>query len=204
MSIDKFFSRTFYDFFTEFVERIRVALLLGNLHSQSNEHIPQRIEESPTQPVEMKSAMNERLIPNGPETWFIKLVEDCLRKLPDSMALGGSQLTGYAGIKGESEVARGKQLQQLLHEAVESLRPAGVRPASAPPKAWFNYAVLYDAYVAGIRNRDVMARLNISEGTFNRTRRIALRGVAIWLIEEVQNRKISPECECTSFEQNSG
>ena len=189
MFTDKFLSHTLYDSFVEFVERIRAALSVGNLHSQSNEHIPQRIEAAPTQAVEMKSVMNERLIPNGPETWFIKLVEDCLRKFPDSIVLGQSPLTDYVGVMGESQIARGKQLQQLLHEAIETLRPAGSRPVGALPRAWYNYVVLHDAYVKGVRNCEVMARLYISEGTFNRTRRNAVRGVAIWLIDETRHRR---------------
>lgn len=186
MFTDKFFSRNVFDLFAEFIDRIHAAVSIGNLHPPTNERTVPWTEASPTQVVEMKPAMDERLISNGPETWFIKLVEDCLRKLPDSMVLGGSQLTDYAGIKGESEVARGKQLQRLLHEAIESLRPAGMRPVGVLPRAWFNYAVLHDTYVIGITNREVMARLYISEGTFNRTRRIALRGVAMWLIEGMQ------------------
>jgi len=189
MFIDKFFSRTLYDLFAEFVEHIRAAVSIVDQLPTTNEHGRQLADESPTQVVSMKSAMDEMPIPSDPETWFIKLVEDCLRKLPDAMALGGSPLTDYVGIKGESEVARGKKLQRLLHGAIESLRPAGVRPVGALPKAWFNYAVLYDAYVVGIKNREVMAKLYISEGTFNRTRRIALRGVALWLIEGMQQKR---------------
>jgi hypothetical protein len=82
-------------------------------------------------------------------------------------------------------------LQQLLNDAIQSLRPAGIRPTSVVPRAWYNYIVLHDAYVIGIRNRDVMAKLYISEGTFNRTRRIAVRGVAIWLIEAIRQRNMN-------------
>jgi hypothetical protein len=37
---------------------------------------------------------------------------------------------------------------------------------------------LYDAYVEDAPNREIMARLYISEGTFNRVRRKALRAAA--------------------------
>jgi len=192
MFIDKFFSRTRYDLFAEFFVRIRAALSIVNLHSQTNERFVQLVKESPTQAVEMKSAANrkiETLVPNNPETWFIKMVEDGLRKFPDSIVLGQSPLTDYIGVKCESQIARGKQLQRLLNEAIESLRPAGMRPVGALPRAWFNYVVLHDSYVVGLRNREVMARLYISEGTFNRTRRIALRGVAMWLIDGMQQKR---------------
>jgi len=43
--------------------------------------------------------------------------------------------------------------------------------------------ILYDAYVKEIQNRDIMGRLYISEGTFNRTRRAAIRSLAKALAE---------------------
>jgi hypothetical protein len=81
-------------------------------------------------------------------------------------------------------VERGRQLQQLLTEALESFRPAEKRPAEPLPRVWYNYVVLHDAYVEGAQNREIMARLYISEGTFNRTRRNALRGLARSLLEK--------------------
>jgi hypothetical protein len=45
---------------------------------------------------------------------------------------------------------------------------------------------LHDAYVLGELNRDIMSKLYISEGTFNRTRRRAVRGVAKALQEMEQ------------------
>ena len=191
MFINKFSSRTLYDLFMEFVEPVRAAVSFGNLQPPTNEHVLRRAEESPTHAMEIISAVGEKfetLTPN-PETWFLKMVEDCLRRFQDSLQLGQSPLVDYVGLKGESEAVRGKQLQQLLHNAIDSLRPAGMRPVGALPRAWFNYAVLHDAYVVGIPNREVMARLHISEGTFNRTRRIALRGVAMCLIEGMQQKR---------------
>jgi hypothetical protein len=125
----------------------------------------------------------ETLNPYDPELWFVKLVETALRRFPDVISLGNSPLADYLGVKGETQVARGKQLQRLLQDAIESLRPDGRRPPEPLPKAWHNYVVLYDAYVEGVLNREMMARLYISEGTFNRTRRNAVRGVARLLIE---------------------
>ena len=50
------------------------------------------------------------------------------------------------------------------------------------PREWHSYAILYDAYVEDVPNREIMARLYISEGTFNRLRRKALQAVsrAVW------------------------
>lgn len=186
MFIQKSFSRSLSDLFTEFVDHVRAAVWIGTPHPHMDEPILQRMEKSQTQTVEIVAT----LCPNAPEAWFIKLVEDCLRKYPDSITLGESPLVGYVGVQGESQVTRGRQLQQLLHDAIESLRPTENRPMGAFPRAWFNYVVLHDAYVVGLRNRDVMARLYISEGTFNRTRRNAVRGVAMWLIEGKRQRSM--------------
>jgi DNA-binding CsgD family transcriptional regulator len=41
-------------------------------------------------------------------------------------------------------------------------------------------------YVEGVQNREIMARLYISEGTFNRTRRNAIRGLARLLVEKIK------------------
>jgi DNA-directed RNA polymerase specialized sigma24 family protein len=43
--------------------------------------------------------------------------------------------------------------------------------------------VLYDAYLLGEPNREIMSKLYISEGTFNRTRRRAIRALAKALLE---------------------
>ena len=66
---------------------------------------------------------------------------------------------------------------------MESFRPKGPRPPEPLPRVWYSYVVLHDAYVEGVPNREIMARLYISEGTFNRTRRNALRALARSLIE---------------------
>jgi hypothetical protein len=71
-----------------------------------------------------------------------------------------------------------------LVEAIETLRPGGTRPKEPLPREWENYVVLHDAYIEGVANREIMARLYTSEGTFNRIRRKALRGVARYLLEK--------------------
>ena len=94
------------------------------------------------------------------------------------LRLGQSPLAEQLAIKGETYIERGRQLQQLLVESINSLKPAEKRPVEPLPRVWYNHAVLYDAYVEGVPNCEIMARLYISEGTFNRTRRNALRGLA--------------------------
>jgi hypothetical protein len=92
-----------------------------------------------------------------------------------------------------THIDRGKALSEVLVQAMNKLRPAGPEPAARaiPPREWYQFVVLHDAYVLGELNRDIMSKLYISEGTFNRTRRRAVRSVAKVLEEmerEVQER----------------
>ncbi len=148
----------------------------------------QLVNETKVQSTNISSAADELIasISTSPDAEFVKLVEDGLRHFSDYIALGQSSLADWAGIRAESHVERGKMLQKLLADAIDSFRPAGTRPPEPLPRVWYSYAVLYDAYVEGVPNREIMARLYISEGTFNRTRRNALRGLARLIVENVK------------------
>ncbi|NWF64169.1 MAG: hypothetical protein HXY38_07680 [Chloroflexi bacterium] len=120
----------------------------------------------------------------GVEADFSKSVEDALRHFADVLYLGRSSLAEWAEIQSKSHVECGKRLQHILRAAVQALRPEGERPPEPLPREWYNFVVLYDAYIQGVPNREVMARLYVSEGTFHRTRRHAVHGVARWLAEQ--------------------
>jgi hypothetical protein len=79
-----------------------------------------------------------------------------------------------------THIDRGKAVGEVLIESIRKLRPAGKEPDAyrVPSRAWHQYLILHDAYVLGDLNRNIMSKLYISEGTFNRTRRRAIRGVA--------------------------
>jgi hypothetical protein len=138
------------------------------------------------------------------EAAFVVLVEDALRRLHDFTYLGEHNLARLQVVEwylqGEDDgfvthIDRGKAVSGILEEAVQKLRPAGKEPDAyaVPPRAWYQYVTLYDAYVLGELNRDIMSKLYISEGTFNRTRRRAVRGVAKALEEmerEAQERTL--------------
>lgn len=123
---------------------------------------------------------------HNPDPEFVRIVEDGLRHLSDFIELGQSPLADRLGIKAGSHIERGRKLQKTLTDAIELLRPAEKRPPEPLPRVWYNHAVLHDAYVEGAPNREIMARLYISEGTFNRTRRNAIRGLARVLMEKNQ------------------
>ena len=120
----------------------------------------------------------------NPDPEFVKLVEEGLRNLSDYVTLGQSSLVKYLNVKGETQLECGKMVHYQLIHAIEMLKPEEQRPPEPLPRKWYNYVVLHDAYVEDVPNREIMARLYVSEGTFNRSRRNALRGVARFLFEK--------------------
>jgi len=133
---------------------------------------------------------------------FASLVEDALRRLHDYPYLGEQTLARLAIVTGSLEdcdeafvthIECGKALSEVLQEALNKLRPPGPEPGTTdvPPREWHQFLILHGAYVEGKLNRDIMSWLYVGEGTFNRTRRRALRGVAKALQEmerEAQQR----------------
>jgi hypothetical protein len=138
---------------------------------------------------------------------FGSQVEDALRRLHDYPALGEHPLAGLALVRqrqaaiqqdgASTHIERGKALNQVLVEAIQKLRPEGESPksTSVPPRQWHQFIILYNSYVLDEPNRDIMSRLYIGEGTFNRTRRRALQGVAraLWEMEEAERRTMNDE-----------
>jgi hypothetical protein len=120
------------------------------------------------------------------EKEVVSLVEDALRHLYDFPYLGEHRLAQLRIVESTLDVQqgafvthldRGKALQGVLTAAIEKLKPPGPQP-SPLTREWHQYIILHDAYVLGKLNRDIMAHLYIGEGTFNRARRRAIRGVA--------------------------
>ena len=135
------------------------------------------------------------------EREVISLVEDALRHLHDYPYLGEHKLAQLRIVESHLDVRegafvthldRGRALQGVLIVALEKLKPPGPQP-SPPTREWHQYIILHDAYVIGELNRDIMARLYIGEGTFNRARRRAVRGVARALEEMEREARRSGE-----------
>ena len=173
----------------EAADQIGTIVSLNNARPARQERLRDMMLEAQASAKELNSAAGELLdsISVNPDAEFIKAVEDALRHLTDVIALGQSPLVETMGINDETQIESGKQLQRLLMDAIELLKPAEKRPPEPLPRAWYNHAVLQDAYVEGVPNREIMARLYISEGTFNRTRRNAIRGLARLLAEKNLN-----------------
>jgi hypothetical protein len=170
----------------EVADQIGTIVSLSNLQSRKSGDSGPGTPESSVNADDLKSATGEMLdsISVHTDEEFIKMVEDALRHLPDTVTLGQSALAEKISVSGKSHIERGKQLQELLTGSIEAFRPTEKRPPEPLPRVWYNHAVLYDAYVEGVPNREIMARLYISEGTFHRTRRNAIRGLARMLVEK--------------------
>jgi len=119
----------------------------------------------------------------------VEMVDFALRNIFDFAYLADSPLAELDIVRrqlaGErrTHVERGKVVQAVVLEALEKLRPSPEVPPEPAPREWYPYIILHDAYVDEIQNREIMNRLYISEGTFNRTRRTAITSLARVLAE---------------------
>jgi hypothetical protein len=180
------------DLLEHLAERVAGVVHSVRLQEKSVRQIDALVTEFRERERELRLRMQEVLESEPPilegvgEREAIFLVEDALRHLYDYVYLGEHRLAqlfiveSYLDIQEGAFVThldQGKALQEVLIAALEKLRPPGPQP-SLPPREWHQYVILHDSYVLGERNRDIMAKLYIGEGTFNRARRRAIRGVA--------------------------
>jgi hypothetical protein len=116
-------------------------------------------------------------------------VDFALRNIYDFTFLADSPLAELDIVRrrlaGEKKnyVERGKAVQAVVLAALEKMRPSPEVPPEPAPREWYPYVILHEAYVAEIQNREIMNKLYISEGTFNRTRRTAITSLARVLAE---------------------
>jgi len=115
----------------------------------------------------------------------VDVVDFALRNLFDHAYLADSPLVELRSLEvsGKTYIERGKLVHDVLLEALEKMKPESEVPPEPIPREWFPYIILHDAYVDEVQNRDIMSKLYISEGTFNRTRRAAIRSLARTLAE---------------------
>jgi hypothetical protein len=182
------YSKGNLELLAEVADQIGTLVSLSNLAPKKGDLIRELAAESQASEAELNLVTDGMLdsISTNPDAEFIKIVEEALRHLPDMITLGQSVLAERLAIEGDSHIERGRRLQEFITGTIESLKPAEKRPPEPLPRSWYNHAVLYDAYVEGVQNREIMARLYISEGTFNRTRRNAIRGLARIFAEKIK------------------
>lgn len=85
----------------------------------------------------------------------------------------------------DTYIDRGRAVSNVISEAVSMLKPSKEDMPNPPPRTWYPYIVLWDAYIENKPNMEIMSRLYISEGTFNRTRKAAI-GSITRLLEEIE------------------
>ncbi len=111
-------------------------------------------------------------------------LELMLRNLYDYTYLADSPLAEMKLVQsrlsqGEvTHLERGKKVHAVLLEGLEKLHPSTEMRSGPPPREWYPFLILQEAYLNETSNRDIMLKLYISEGTFNRTRRMAIRSLA--------------------------
>jgi len=126
---------------------------------------------------------------NPNEIFSIENIEAILRNLHDYAFLGESEIASSKLVETRfpdndfTYLDRGKIVHNIVEEAVARLRPDKGIPSEIPTREWYPYMILHQAYFEDKLNRDIMSYLYISEGTFNRTRRSAIRAVARALAE---------------------
>ncbi len=128
-------------------------------------------------------------LPDHLETIPDETIEVVLRNMFDYTFLADSTLANLHLVRAHlppgqiTHLDRGRAVHAIVLEALDKLRPGSTEPRDPPPRAWYPYLILRSAYLEETPNRDIMLRLYISEGTFNRTRRAAIRSLARTLRE---------------------
>lgn len=115
-----------------------------------------------------------------PTLGIVEWVEDALHHLYDYAYLGEHPLSVLRATSlngGHTRLDQGRHVHELLVAAIEKLRPGGDEPEE-PPRSWWPYLVLRDSYMVGDSRREIMLRLYLSEGTYNRVRKHGVRSVA--------------------------
>ncbi len=168
------------------------ALLLGGLGATRPrlERLPfTRISHEMSQPLPEPSGQPEKQKPGEVSE---RAVELALRNLHNYAYLADSPLSQLQSVcrrldrlekRSDTHVDRGRAVSEALYEAVQLLKPSPEDVPSPPPRTCYPYLILWDAYVEGRPNLEIMSRLYISEGTFNRTRKAAIGSVARILAE---------------------
>lgn len=126
-------------------------------------------------------------------------VEDALKHIQNFAYLGAHPLCKMRLVRSrtpagaDTHLDLGRVTHQVLVEAIEKFKPAEPKPLRGSWREWYPYMILHEAYVKDRPNREIMAELNISEGSFNRTRRAAILALTRLLGEWELAEEASPK-----------
>jgi hypothetical protein len=124
--------------------------------------------------------------PEAPYAQVVKATADALHKLGNPAALGECALAEYlpATLKwqidrqgGGAHTSRHQALRALLVEAIDRLK-------AREGEQTLHHAILHEEYVQGHPTARIMTRHAISESTFHRYRRDAIRAVVLDLTSQ--------------------
>lgn len=127
-----------------------------------------------------------------PDPVNVQAVDQCLRSIHEYDRLSETPLARLQLVTrrlgpNATHIQVGEAVHDVLIEVLEKLHPEEdkTRPAKhgAVSREWYPYLILTQAYVDCLPNREIMTRLYISEGTFNRTRRSAIHSLTRLLIK---------------------
>jgi hypothetical protein len=125
------------------------------------------------------------LLPN-----FDQLVQDALKHYWGGPKLSESPLLGLRSVRNtlSDTGSSTKALQLVLRRAIENLRPDEQLAPTA--QEWMLYNILHLRFLQGLRIRDVVMKLAMSESDFYRKQRVAVEEVArqLALMEEHERR----------------
>lgn len=130
---------------------------------------------------------------------LVRLTEQALRRLNNPAALGRADLADRLpatleaatreavgrGLRDATPLERAQATRSVLIACVERLKPLDGNVALEAPAA-LQYHILREEYLQGLLNKQIMARHSISEGTFNRNRRLAIATLAEELAKQEQ------------------
>ncbi len=125
------------------------------------------------------------LLPN-----FDQLVQDALKHYWGGPKLSESPLLGLRSVRNTLHETGSptKALQLVLRRAIENLRPDDQLAPTA--QEWMLYNILHLRFLQGLRIRDIVMKLAMSESDFYRKQRVAVEEVArqLALMEEHERR----------------
>jgi hypothetical protein len=187
------------DLLEDCVEKVAMVVHAARQQEASVQQIESLLSRAQEREHELRQRLRQALaaeaaplhLAGQPEKQAVSLVEDALRNLYDYSYLGQHRLSQLRIVDSYVEspeagfvthLDRGQALQRLLVAAIDKLEPPESEP-SLPGRQGHGYVILHRCYVLGEANRDVMNHLYVSEGTFNRARRRAVRGVTRALAE---------------------
>jgi hypothetical protein len=128
-----------------------------------------------------------------------RLTEQALKRLNDPSMLSRAELSSRIpatldqitreshnrGLEDVTPLERAQAMRAFLISGIERLKPIDGSVGLEAPAA-LQYHILHEEYVDGLENKNIQARHNIGEGTFNRNRQRAIQALVDDLARQEQ------------------